>query len=566
VRDSSPDVPADPAAHDPDAVKLQQPASEHSPEVGERRRMGIATVVFAAATFLSRIAGMVREIASAAVFGATAQWSAFTVAYQVPNLIRSLIADSALTGAFVPVFSELNERGERDRAWRLAGTLASLILVILGPVTMLCAWWTPQIIDLFISRESLGEANFQLAVDLMRIMLPIVVLFALNGLIVGILNACDHFAVPALAPIAWNAAILASIVVAIVAVPDRYDIYLYAIGTLVGTIIQCVLPVPWLRGRGGSLRFRWMLRDPRVKEVLILMAPVTISLGLINLQQLIDTLFASHVPAAAMPEGVERGAGPAILDKAFRLYMLPQGIFSVAVATVFFPVLARFAARRDMDGFRSTVADGLRQIFVLLIPCSVILIVFAHDVVAVLFERGAFDAYQTQAVAAAVIGFTIGLVLNGASLLLIRAFFSLKQTWRPTIVSIVTLGVNILADWVLYRRYGIPGIALATSIVNVVGFTVLYGMLRAQTTRLQTRQTLRVMALALTSSLVASVLAWLVLHGIEQVLGGGGGFNRILALTAAMGVAGAVYLRLAMRLGIIDPRVMAIFRRRTRRT
>lgn len=530
----------------------------------ERRRMGIATAVYGIATFLSRIAGMVREIATAAVFGATAQWSAFTVAYQIPNLIRSLVADSALSGAFVPVFSELRERDETERAWQLAGTFVSLILVVLGPITMLCAWGAPQIVELFVSRESLGAANFNMAVDLMRILLPLIVLFAFNGLVVGILNAHDHFAAPALAPIAWNAAILIFLVIAVTIAPDQYGIYLYAFGTLVGTVIQVVLPLPWMRGRSGRLRLRWVVRDPRVREVLILMAPVTISLGLINLQQLIDTMVSTHIPAAAMPQGVDRGAGPAILDKAIRLYMLPQGIFSVAVATVFFPVLARHAARLDMDGFRATIAQGLRQIFVLLIPSTIFLLVFAHPVVTVLYERGAFDAYQTDAVAATLQAFTIGLVLSGASLLLIRGFFSLKQTWKPTIVSIITLMVNIAADLALYRTYGVPGIALATSIVNVVGFFVLYALLRAQAVRLETRRTLTVIIQSIGASAIATTAAWGAFRGIESLFGSNTGGVVYLGLTAAMMVTGAIYLTLALRLGMIDPRLARAVRRRIR--
>ncbi len=556
------DTPEAPPSTTPDA-----PASADGlpSAASERRRMGIATAVYGVATFLSRIAGMVREIATAAVFGATAQWSAFTVAYQIPNLIRSLVADSALSGAFVPVFSELRERDETERAWQLAGTFVSLILVVLGPITMLCALGAPQIVGLFVSRESLGAENFALAVDLMRILLPLIVLFAFNGLVVGILNAHDHFAVPALAPIAWNAAILGSLIIAVTVAPSEYAIYLYAIGTLVGTVIQCVLPLPWMRGRSGHLRLRWMIRDPRVREVLILMAPVTISLGLINLQQLIDTMVSTHIPAAAMPPGVDRGAGPAILDKAIRLYMLPQGIFSVAVATVFFPVLARHAARLDMDGFRSTLAQGLRQILVLLIPSTVFLLVFAHPVVTVLYERGAFDSFQTDAVASTLQAFTVGLVLNGASLLLIRGFFSLKQTWKPTIVSIITLIVNIAADLALYRTLGVAGIALATSIVNIVGFVVLYTLLRAQAVRLETRRTLTVTIQSVVAAIIATTAAWGVFRGIETLVGSSAGHEVFIALTAAMVVTGAIYLTIAVRLGMIDPRLAQAVTRRLRK-
>jgi len=173
------------------------------------------------------------------------------------------------------------------------------------------------------------------------------VIFALNGLVVGILNANDRFAAAALAPIAWNMVILAALAAGLAFVPRHDVIYYYALGVVVGTLVQFVIPLPQLRGLGGTLRPHANLRDPRVRQVLLLMLPVTISLGLINLQQLIDTLISTRVPDHWFhAAGVKIDAGPSILDKAFRLYMLPQGIFSVAISTIVFPVLARFAAPR----------------------------------------------------------------------------------------------------------------------------------------------------------------------------------------------------------------------------
>lgn len=518
-------------------------------------------MVFSAATFVSRIVGLGREVATAAIFGATTQWSSFAIASQIPNLIRSLVADSALSAAFVPVFTELREADEEERAWRLAGTLISLILIVLGPITMLCALGAPQIVDLFVSPNTFTAAELTTTVTLTRILLPIVVLFALNGLIVGILNAHDHFTVPALAPIAWNFTILTSLLIAATLLPNSWGIYVYAVGTLTGTLIQVVLPMPWLKGRSGNLRLRLDWRDPRLLEVVVLMLPVTLSLGLINLQQLIDTWFSTHVPLAAMPHGVEGGAGPAILDKAFRIYMLPQGLFSVAVSTVYFPVLARHAARSDMAKFAQTLAEGLRGILLLLIPSTVFLVVFGRETVAVLYERGAFTADQTSAVAGATIGFAVGLLFNGASLLLIRAFFSVKQTWTPTIVSVLTLLVNIAADAALYQRYGIAGIAAATSLVNLVGFHVLYLLLRRRLGSIGSRRTLAVAAISLLTTGVAVGAGWLVQLAGQQLLGTGQ-LARIATMTATVVVVGAVYLTLAIKARIVDPRMARALRRR----
>src|SRR5207248_11411868 len=216
-------------------------------------------------------------------------------------------------------------------------------------------------------------------------------------------------------------------------------------------------------------------RDPAVWRVLRLMVPVTLGLGLINFNAVVDSIFASRL--------IDPTLAPTAIDRAFRLYMLPQGIFSVAITTVLFPALARLAARDDRVGFRDTVALGLRQIAFLLIPASAVSAVLAEPITRLIYERGAFQPSQTPIVAGALAAFSAGLFFNGAMLLLNRAFFSLQSNWIPTTIALGNLFLNAILDFALYR-VGAWGIPLATAIVNVAGTWALLVYLRRRLGRI----------------------------------------------------------------------------------
>src|SRR4029453_16094669 len=358
-----------------------------------------------------RILGLVREIVAAYYFGAAGKINAFTVAFQVPNLVRSLVADAALSSAFVPVFSELLEKGERGRAWRVASTLFWLLLLGLGALTALLIVFAPLIIAPF--GDPGGDKD--LAIGLSRVLFPIVVLLGISGIIVGILNSYEHFTVPALTPVFWNLAIIAGLVLGVPRA-DSIDakLYVYAVSILIGTVIQVLLPIPWLRGLDGRLRVAIDWRDPAVARVFVLMLPVTLGIGLINFNLVVDTFFAARY--------IDPNLAPSAIDAAFRIYMLPQGMFSVAVATVLFPALSRLAARGDESGFREVISTGLRQIGFLLIPASAISAVLAIPIVRLIYERGAFTPDQTKVTASALAAFSLGLTFNGGMLMLHRAF------------------------------------------------------------------------------------------------------------------------------------------------
>ena len=517
------------------------------------RRLAWSAAVFSAATGLSRVMGLVREIVVRRYFGVEgAGINAFTVAFQVPNLVRALFADAALSSAFVPVFSELLEKGERARAWRVASSLIWILLLGLTAITAVFMLAAPWVMSLF--GYGSGEGA-DLAVTLARILFPTVILLGISGIVVGILNSYEHFTVPALTPVFWNVAIIVGLLIGVPrAGSEDAALYVYAGSIVVGTVIQLFLPLPWLSGRDGRLRLAIDWRDPAVKRVFVLMLPVALGLGLINVNALIGTLFAARY--------IDPDLSPSSIDAAFRLYMLPQGMFSVAVATVLFPALARLAARADVEGFRRTVALGLRQIAFLLIPASVVSAVLAEPIVRLLYQRGEFGPRATDVVAAALAAFSLGLVFNGAMLMLNRAFFSLQSPWVPTWVALGNLLLNT-ALFVVFYRVGTWGIPLAISLANVAGAAALLYLLRRRLGRIEGGETARSTLLITVASVVFGLVAFVVWWSLDEALGRSFG-GQLVSLCAALLIGTGAYVFLCRLLGVRELNALLSLRARSR--
>jgi putative peptidoglycan lipid II flippase len=531
---------------------VQRPPYTRRVDEKSGRRLARSTAIFSLATGLSRVMGLVREMVSSYYFGVGGKINAFTVAFQVPNLFRALVADFALSAAFIPVFTEMLERGEKKRAWRIASSLFWLVLLALTALTALFIVLAPWIIGLF------GDpgGDRQLAIGLSRVLFPIVVLLGVSGIVVGILNSYERFTVPALSPIFWNLAIIIGLVIG---VPHAHTIdaklYVYAGSILVGTIVQVLLPLPWLRGLDGRLRVVIDWRDPAVWRVLRLMVPVTLGLGLINFNAVVDSIFASRL--------IDPQLAPAAIDKAFRLYMLPQGIFSVAITTVLFPALARLAARNDRDGFRNTVALGLRQIGFLLIPASAISAVLAEPITRLVYERGAFEPSQTPVVAAALAAFSAGLFFNGAMLLLNRSFFSLQSNWIPTSVALANLGLNAAFDAAFYR-FGTWGIPLATAVVNMAGSVALLILMRRRLGRIEFGEIGDSLVRIVVASAFLAAAAYGTWYSLDRVLGRSF-LGQLVSVLMALVVAITVYVLAAKALKVRELGALLALRSRLKR-
>ncbi|MGZ4271274.1 MAG: murein biosynthesis integral membrane protein MurJ [Solirubrobacteraceae bacterium] len=466
------------------------------------------TVIFSILTGLSRVAGLAREIVASSYFATSGAFSAFTIAFQIPNVVRSLFADAALSAAFVPVFTEMLEGGRKKEAFRLASTLFFLMVAVLGAITLLFMLAAPLIIPLFVG-DKLHSLD-DLTIGLSRVLFPVVLVLGINGLVVGMLNAYDHFTIPALSPLVWNGVILFCLVGSQQVLTGNDQLYGYAVGVLIGTVVQFGMALPILRRLGFRLEVSFAFRDPQVRKVLRLMLPVTIGLGLINFNVLINSTLGSLVS-----EGAARA-----IDAAFRIYMLPQGMFSVAIATVLFPALSRYAARRDYDGLRGLTAGGMRQILLLLVPAAAATLALATPITRLIYQHGAFGAKSTDEVSSALFWFSFSLPFSGLNLLLTRTFFSLQKPWITTGIAGLNLAVNVLVSVSLYKPFGIPGIVIGTGVSSaVMTFAQMRSLRRELHGRLEGRRTAIVAAQITASSVLLGVASYVVWRGLDELLG-----------------------------------------------
>jgi putative peptidoglycan lipid II flippase len=485
-------------------------------------RIARNTAIFSILTGLSRIAGLVREIVASSYFGTSGAFSAFTLAFQIPNLVRNLFADAALSAAFVPVFTELLEKGRRKDAYQLASTFVAIIVAALAGIGVFFVLLAPYLMPLLTGSDFNHQLD-DLTVGLSQVLFPIVLLLGLNGLLVGILNAYDHFTIPALSPLVWNVVIIVALVALRPFFHGTGQLYAYAIGVLVATFVQLLMALPVLRRLDFTFARKVDFGDPRVRQVLALMLPVTLSLGLINFDMVINSTLGGSVSEQ----------GPRAIDAAFRIYMLPQGMFSVAIATVLFPSLSRLATRRDADGMRALTGTGTRQILLLLVPAAAVTLVLATPITRLVYERGNFNAESTKLVSEALFWFSFSLPFAGVNLLLTRTFFSVRRPWLPTKLSAMSLVVNGVVSLALYKPFGIGGIVIGTAFASaaMTWGQVIY-LRRGLNGRLEGRETLDALIRILIASAALGVVAYLLWAGIDDVLG-----RSIIAQIISVGTA-----------------------------
>lgn len=501
------------------------------------RRLATAAAIVVAATALSRVFGYVREITAAAYFGAGAAKSAFDVAFLIPSTVQVLVAQAALSAALIPVFAGLLEKDRRDEAWRVARTIFTLVTLILGGIVIICIIFAPKIMPLFAPGYRDQPEMMADIIAMTRLLFPTVVLLAITGVVASILNSYEHFTLPALAPVFWNVVIIAAIVLG----SDRFGIEAMAWGVLLGTLVQMLLQLPWLRGKGGRLGFSLAWRNPHVRQVGALMLPVSLSLGLINLNGVVDVQFASYLGDGAV----------AAMNYAFRLYQLPEALFAIAVGTVLFPTLSKLAARDDIAGFREILTRGLKVIFFLLIPITMFILVLADPLVRLAYEHGRFSADDTQLVGSTLFFFAFGSTFSGGSALLTRGFFSLGRPWIPTMVALGNIAVNALLNWILIKPFDLGGIALSTTLVSTVTFFVLLVLMRRRLGRIDGRSILRSAVVVALVSALAALAAFAAWYGVDAGLGRGLA-GQLASLGGALTSAFIVVALLSRILGLAE--------------
>jgi putative peptidoglycan lipid II flippase len=506
----------------------------------------------------SRILGVVREQVLAALFGASNAMDAYNVAYRIPNLVRDLFAEGAMSSAFVPTFTRHLTTAGKASAWRLANSVLNGLILITALLVVLGIVFAAPLIDLFAGAYRTVPGKLELTVFLTRLMLPFLTLVALAAACMGMLNSLHRFFLPALSPATYNVATIACALLLVPLMPGLglAPITAVAVGTLLGGVAQLALQWPALRREG--FRYRPILdwHDEGLRRVLVLMGPGTIGLAATQVNVFVNTVLATGEGTGAV----------SWLNYAFRLMYLPIGLFGISIATATLPAVSRHAALDDEHRVRGTVADGLTLMLMLNVPATVGLVVLATPIVRVIFERAAFTAADTVATAAALQFYAIGLV--GYSIVRIASpvFYALGQTRTPVLVSVATVLVNAALNIALVRVLGYRGLALGTSIAALFNASLLMCLLRRRLDGIDGRRVAgSFLRIGVASALMAAAAVAAEAVG-GRWLPGEALLPQLLRLAVAIGVALAVLASAAHLLHIREfQEGMAMVMRRVRR-
>ena len=522
------------------------PASaEALPAAPAGRRVARNTVIVAAATAASRVSGLGREVLASAYFGTSGAFSAFTLAFQLPNLVRSLVSDASFSSAFVPVFTELWESGRRNDALRLAATL---LLVFATGLTLLSAAFvvTAGLIVPAVTGDGFSGGLDGLTILLSRILFPTVVLLGVQTVLVGVLNARDSFTAAALAPVAWNALIIAGLVVAHTRLDGEAEVTGYAVAVVAGTLAQLLVLLPAARRHGVRLAAP-NLRSPELRRVLRLMAPITLASGVFYVDVLMNSVVGSLISAEA----------PRAIDAALRINVLAHGVISIAVATVVFPALSRHAARGELADLRDLLGGAMRWLLVLLMPVTALGAVLAVPITRLVYERGAFGAESTALVSVAVLWFSLSTPAVGLNFLLTRVCFSLQRPWATLWLAGGNLALNAAVSLALYEPLGIAGPVIGT-LVGSVGMTAgLLLYLRPRLGGLPGGGTLATLAGTVVGCLPAAAAGLFAWQALDAVLGRAL-WAQTLALGAALALGCLVYWAAIAALRVPQARQAAV--------
>src|ERR1700730_14544990 len=527
-----------------------------NPEARTERLNTRAAGIIGLAVMCSRVLGLAREQICAALFGGGAAMDAFTAAFRVPNLLRDLFAEGALSTAFVTTFSKTIARSGDAAAWRLGNKGATLTLVVLGSICVAGMVFSSQLVGLL--APGFGPEKAALTAQLTRIMFPFIIMVSMAALVMGMLNAKSVFGIPAMASSFFNiGSIVGGVTLGAWIDPGfgpRALIGL-AIGTLIGGALQFAVQLPPLAGLGFkySPDFRW--RDPGVNSILRLMGPSVIAASTTQFNVLFNSMFASTLGDGAI----------FWLAIAFRLMQLPLGLFGVALGTVTLPLLSRLVVAGQMIGFRAELARAMRLMFLLTVPSTIGLMMLAEPIISVLYQHGRFDAHQAAQAGGALRFYAIGLAGYAALKVLVNAFYALDRRKTPMLVSFLAVGLNLLFNWIFTFQlgWGHRGLAFSTGLIATCNFLLLYSLMRAHLQGLESRRMLLTLVKVGVACLgLAAVCAassrWLLANWATMEL-----LRKSATLFATMAAGGLVFLAVgaALRIEELDEVIDAVKRR-----
>ena len=493
-----------------------------------------ASGIIAAAVMCSRVLGLVREVLFNSLFG-TASMGLFIIAFRIPNLLRDLFAEGALSTAFVTVFSQRIEKEGEPSAWSLAAKMMTLVTVFMSLVSLLGVLFSNQLVRLLAPGFASQDASFTIL--LTQIMYPFILLVSLAALIMGMLNSKNVFTAPAMASSFFN---IGSIVGGVFFgwLIDRNfgrnALIGLAVGTLLGGLLQLTTQLPSLRRAGFHFRpdFHWS--DPGIRRILVLMVPSVIAASAVQINVLINTGFAASVGSDAVTW----------LNSAFRLMQLPIGVFGVAVATITLPVISRIAADADTSQFGPTLGKAMRLAVFLTLPAAVGLWFIAAPVIGLIYEHGKFVANDTMQTGLALQFYAIGLVAYSCIKVLSPAFYAIDRKWTPMLVSFLSIGLNLSLNYYFMFRLGLGhrGLALSTTICAIVNFILLYFLMLRPAGTLDSGKFLGTLVRCAIASGPLALVCWAVLSFAPPFFPSYGFWPKTLVLFTTIPAGALAYL------------------------
>jgi putative peptidoglycan lipid II flippase len=471
--------------------------------------------IVSAAVAMSRLTGLVREMVMARLFGAGFVYDAFLLGFRIPNLTRDLFAEGALSSAFVPIFTQtLSQKGRKEAAV-LSNLVATALILIVGAFCVLGVIFSPTLVLLLAEGFRQVPGKFELAVKMTRIMFPFLLLVALAAQAMGVLNACNRFAVPALASTFFN--------IGSVAFGLAFGYWLgpligvepisgMAIGVVLGGALQLIWQLPSLRREGFSFHPSFDWNHPGLRKIFTLMGPAILGNAAVQINVMVNTNFASRIP----------GNGPVSwLGYAFRFMQLPLGLFGVAIASATLPSISRSAGAGNFEEFRRTLSKSLGMVFLLTLPSSIGLIVLGDSMIGAIYQGGKFRAYDTHQTALALSCYAVGLAGYAALKVLNPAFYALHDARTPMLISLASIAVNYITAVLLLRTTNLShaGLALSTSTVAIFGAVALFAILRGRIGGIYGRNLASSIWRITLASAVMGAAVWLSSHGMQAWLG-----------------------------------------------
>jgi putative peptidoglycan lipid II flippase len=498
--------------------------------------------VIGLATMTSRVLGLIRDQVLAYFFGAGDAMDAFRIAFRLPNILRDLFAEGALSAALVPTFTRALAAGDRTAAWRLASNVITVLLLISCAVVAAGILFAEPLVQMYAEGFRGVPGKLELTIRLTRIMFPFLAMVSTAAVMMAMLNALHRFFIPALSPAMFNVATIACAVIAVPLSPHLgiEPIVAIAAGTLVGGLGQILLQWPALRREGFRYRPMLDVHDPWLRQIGRLMVPGVAGLAAVQINLFVNSWLAAGLGTGAV----------SWLDYAFRLMYMPIGLFGISIATASLPTISDHAANRHDPGIRSALSSGLRMMLMLNVPATIGLVVLATPIVRLIFERGQFTPADTAATAAALMCYAPGLIGYSAVKLVSPSFYALGNSRIPVISSAASVAFNIALNLVLVRSLGHRGLALGTAAAALLNAGLLLVLMRARLGGLEGRRLLVASAKISLASLAMAFAAFYSERALHIPFDGTGALAQAVRVFGAIGIGMGVLAAFAHLLRI----------------